>query len=38
MFDAWEMQSSSVEEAREASGLVIIAAWMVVVALFGVRE
>lgn len=30
MFDAWEMKSPSVEEAREASGLVIVAAWMTV--------
>jgi len=30
MFDAWEMKSSSVEEAREASGLLIVAAWMIV--------
>jgi hypothetical protein len=30
MFDAWEMTSPSVDEAREASGLLIVAAWMVV--------
>jgi hypothetical protein len=30
MFDAWEMKSPAVEEAREASGLVIVAAWMAV--------
>jgi hypothetical protein len=30
MFDAWEMKSPSVEEAREASGLVIVAVWMIV--------
>jgi hypothetical protein len=30
MFDAWEMKSLAVEEAREASGLVIVAAWMAV--------
>ena len=30
MFDAWEMKSRSVEEAREASGLLIVAAWMMV--------
>jgi hypothetical protein len=29
MFDAWEMKSPSVEEAREASGLLIVAAWMI---------
>jgi len=28
MFDAWEMKSPPVEEAREASGLVIVAVWM----------
>lgn len=30
MFDAWEMKSPSVEEAREASGLLIAAGWMFV--------
>ena len=30
MFDAWEMKSVSVEEAREATGLLIVAAWMAV--------
>jgi hypothetical protein len=30
MFDAWEMKSSSVEEARESTGLMIVAAWMAV--------
>jgi transmembrane protein TMEM220 len=33
MFDAWEMKSPSVEEAREASGLVIVGAWMLVLCL-----
>jgi hypothetical protein len=28
MFDAWEMKSPPIEEAREASGLFIVAAWM----------
>jgi hypothetical protein len=28
MFEAWEMKSATVEEAREASGLFIIATWM----------
>ena len=28
MFDAWEMKSASIEEARETSGLLIVAAWM----------
>ncbi len=32
MFAAWEMKSVAVEEAREASGLFIIGAWMVVLA------
>lgn len=32
MFDAWEMKSVPVEEAREGSGLLIIAAWMFVIA------
>ena len=31
MFDAWEMKSMSVEEAREGTGLLIVAGWMVVV-------
>jgi len=30
MFDGWEMKSPSVEQAREASGLVIVGAWMIV--------
>lgn len=30
MFDAWEMASVSVEEAREASGLLIVGVWMTV--------
>ena len=30
MFDAWEMKSPSVEAAREASGLILVAAWMAV--------
>jgi hypothetical protein len=33
MFDAWEMKSPSVEEAREASGLLIVAAWMSVLVI-----
>jgi hypothetical protein len=33
MFDAWEMQSARIEEAREASGLAIVAAWMAVLAV-----
>lgn len=32
MFDAWEMTSGRVEVAREASGLILMAAWMAVVA------
>jgi hypothetical protein len=28
MFDYWEMKSPGAEEARETSGLLIIAAWM----------
>ncbi len=30
MFDDWEMKSAPIEEAREASGLAIVAAWMAV--------
>jgi hypothetical protein len=33
MFDAWEMKSLAVEEAREASGLLIVAAWMAVLVI-----
>ena len=33
MFSAWEMRSIPIEEAREASGLFIVAVWMAVVAL-----
>jgi transmembrane protein TMEM220 len=33
MFAAWEMRSTSVEEAREASGLLIVATWMIIVAV-----
>jgi hypothetical protein len=33
VFDAWEMKSISVEEAREATGLLIVAVWMLVVVL-----
>src|SRR5262245_59979600 len=32
MFDSWEMKSVPVEEARETSGLLIVVAWMVVLA------
>jgi Transmembrane family 220, helix len=34
MFDAWEMKSAPIEEAREASGLVVVAAWMLVLTLW----
>src|SRR3954462_8183401 len=30
MFDAWEMKNTAIEEAREASGLLIVAVWMAV--------
>jgi Transmembrane family 220, helix len=33
MFAAWEMKSPSVEQAREASGLLIVAVWMMVLFL-----
>jgi hypothetical protein len=35
LFDAWEMQSKAAEEAREASGLLIVAAWMALVVARG---
>ena len=34
MFDAWEMKNTSIEEAREATGLLIVFIWMVVVGLW----
>jgi hypothetical protein len=34
MFDAWEMRNTSIEEAREATGLLIVFFWMVVVGLW----
>jgi hypothetical protein len=34
MFDAWEMKNTSIEEAREATGLLIVFFWMVVVGLW----
>ena len=37
MFDAWEMKSPSVEEAREASGLLIVAVWMIVLLVRALR-
>jgi hypothetical protein len=33
MFDAWEMTSAPIEEARETIGLFIVAAWMGVLGL-----
>jgi hypothetical protein len=38
MFDAWEMKSPAVEEAREATGLVIVAAWMAVLFIHARRH
>ncbi len=38
MFDAWEMKSPSVEAAREASGLILVAAWMAVLFVRGYRR
>lgn len=37
MFGAWEMKSVAVEEAREATGLFLIAFWMAVLAWTGRR-
>jgi len=34
MFDAWEMKSTSIEEAREATGLLIVFFWMAIVGLW----
>ena len=33
MFDAWKMTSASVEEAREATGVLIVGGWMAVIAM-----
>jgi Transmembrane family 220, helix len=33
IFDAWQMSSTPVEEAREGAGLLIVAMWMLVVAV-----
>jgi len=33
VFDAWEMKSEPIEEAREASVLLIVSVWMAIVAL-----
>ncbi len=33
MFDAWEMRSTPIEEAREACGLLIVAIWLLINAL-----
>jgi hypothetical protein len=38
MFDAWEMQSVNVEQAREATGLLIVAGWMAVLAVRAKRR
>jgi hypothetical protein len=32
MFDEWEMKSPTIEEAREACGLFIVAVWMAIAA------
>jgi hypothetical protein len=33
MFQSWEMRSPTIEEAREASGLLITCSWMAVLAV-----
>jgi hypothetical protein len=38
MFDAWEMTATNVEEARESVGLLIVAAWMTVLAVWRPRR
>lgn len=37
MFDAWEMKSAPIEEAREASGLLLAGAWMLVLTIAQLR-
>jgi hypothetical protein len=34
MFEAWEMKNTSIEEAREETGLLIVFFWMAVVGLW----
>lgn len=38
MFDAWEMKSVAVEEAREVSGLLIVSTWMAVLTIRSTRR
>lgn len=38
IFDSWEMKDPGVEEARETLGLLIVAAWMAVLALAPARR
>jgi Transmembrane family 220, helix len=38
MFDRWEMNNVPIEEARETSGLFLVAAWMAVLAVHGWRR
>jgi len=33
MFQSWEMESSTIEAARETTGLLIVAAWMTVLSV-----
>src|SRR5688572_22162883 len=37
MFDGWEMSSVAVEEAREASGLLFVAVWMLILCARALR-
>lgn len=37
LFESFTMKSQSVEEAREMGGLLVVAAWMAVLALRGAR-
>ncbi len=38
MFGAWEMKDAAVEEARESYGLLLVAAWMGVLAVVAFRR
>jgi hypothetical protein len=38
LFESYAMKSAPVEEARETGGLLIVAAWMAVLALVGPRR
>ena len=38
LFEAWEMNSAAIEVGREVGGLLIVAGWMLVLMVDGLRE